>query len=537
MKNLLYKQLYSLHSWVGLVTGILLFVVAFTGALSVFGHPELKIWSNPELRGPITLQPEKVTALVERYAKEVPQKHLDNISVDLPSDSTAFNLRIRFENHTHDEENPGPETAIEYEFDPKTYELLKKREGEFSEIFSRPTDMSSFITGFHADLHLGRPIGLLLTGLLGLTLMASVVTGILIHRKILKQFFTFRFNKNLRLMLSDGHKALGIWSVLFQAVIGFTGAFLGLALVILVPAAAFVSFEGDQEKLLNEFNSMPEPQLSHIEQPTQVLPTLQHALEYHEDSAVTQLSIMGWNDKNAIIYANLLGGPQLHSLVLKYQADGTFEEAYGSLSKIEGFSGVIFDIMFPLHFGNFGGLFVKIIWAVLGLSTALLPLTGLMLWIERGINLNKPQFTLQTYKRFNQLLIGSCGGLVLACVILFPLQLLLNVTLEESHHKTYIYSFFFGSWLICTFGALLFKEAAKTFKYLVLITGILLLAILPLDLMINGLAPLKIFESYQFTTLSINLVTFGIGFYLFKASTRVEQKMLSSIPNLSPVNT
>ena len=40
--------------------------------------------------------------------------------------------------------------------------------------------------------------------------------------------------------------------------------------------------------------------------------------------------------------------------------------------------------MYPLHFGNFGGVAVKVLWAFLGLTTALLPLSGMMMWIERG---------------------------------------------------------------------------------------------------------------------------------------------------------
>ena len=36
MKSITIKKLYQMHSWVGIVTGILLFIVAFTGAFAVF---------------------------------------------------------------------------------------------------------------------------------------------------------------------------------------------------------------------------------------------------------------------------------------------------------------------------------------------------------------------------------------------------------------------------------------------------------------------------------------------------------------------
>ena len=43
MKSITLKKLFLLHSWVGVVTAVLLFVVAFTGALAVLARPELKI--------------------------------------------------------------------------------------------------------------------------------------------------------------------------------------------------------------------------------------------------------------------------------------------------------------------------------------------------------------------------------------------------------------------------------------------------------------------------------------------------------------
>ncbi|MFM9577989.1 PepSY domain-containing protein, partial [Streptomyces turgidiscabies] len=49
MKSITLKKLFLLHSWVGIVTAILLFIVCFTGALAVLSRPELKIWANPEL--------------------------------------------------------------------------------------------------------------------------------------------------------------------------------------------------------------------------------------------------------------------------------------------------------------------------------------------------------------------------------------------------------------------------------------------------------------------------------------------------------
>jgi uncharacterized iron-regulated membrane protein len=44
---------------------------------------------------------------------------------------------------------------------------------------------------------------------------------------------------------------------------------------------------------------------------------------------------------------------------------------------------VVLTWMGPLHFGNFGGVAVKVLWVVLGLTPSLLFVTGAMMWWNR----------------------------------------------------------------------------------------------------------------------------------------------------------
>jgi uncharacterized iron-regulated membrane protein len=39
---------FALHSWAGIVTGLLMFIVCFSGAVVVFKH-EIDLWANPSL--------------------------------------------------------------------------------------------------------------------------------------------------------------------------------------------------------------------------------------------------------------------------------------------------------------------------------------------------------------------------------------------------------------------------------------------------------------------------------------------------------
>lgn len=528
MKSKSIKKLYTLHSWVGVITGILLFVIAFTGAVSVFGRPEIKLWANPEIRALAPIDTVKIERLIEAYAEKVPEHYKEEVLVFLPAVSSSTRLFIMFESH-HGEpvdestlkegEAPkhNPPVATIFEFDPNTYEFLGEKTGLVEELFANSQyDMAEFIVGFHADLHMGRPIGLLTTGVLGLTMMLSIVTGIFIHRKIIAQFFTFRPRKSYSLMLNDGHKAIGVWGLLFNSVIAFTGAFLGLAIVVLVPAAAFVSFGGDQDKLIETFTAVPEPVIQNIAQPTSVSKAFDHAFTIDDQAKVTTMTIMGYGDASAMMYVSVAGGDAMAAQTAVYNASGDFEQIYSNFARIEGYTGAILDVMFPLHFGNFGGIFVKIIWGVLGIGTALLPLTGLMLWMERGVNASNPRYSMQTYQRFNRIIVGGCGGIVVATFLLFPANAFLKYVMVVENVGPAIWWPFFGSWLLMLLWACVAPCEKKVAKQMAYITAFILMLVFPVDIAMTGTALFTQWTEGQMIALGIDLACLAMGIYLLK---------------------
>ena len=508
MKSINIKKLYMVHSWVGLITGVLLFVIAFTGAVSVFGRPEIKVWANPEIREGIDINAQQIEQVIAKHAKQLPEAFHQEILVFLPGARTYPNLKIMFEDHEN-------EQAVLLGFDNITLEVIERKEGSPREVFAgREIDIADFIVDFHADLHLGRPVGLLITGLLGLTLMASIVTGFIIHRQKLKQLFTFRRRKSLDITLADSHKLFGVWGLVFNGVIAFTGAFLGLATVLLIPAAAFVSFNGDQDKLVETFTTTPQPELSQTYQPTILSPIIEHALSYDEDMTVEVITIYGYNDQNALIYASGVGSESVARQLLSYEGKtGNFKEAFGQFGKVGGFSAKVLDLMFPLHFGNFGGALVKLIWTILGVSTALLPLSGMMLWIERGQRASTPRYKPHVYDRFNRFVIGTCGGIILACASLFPTQLIMESVGNITDTGFFIGSVFFTVWVVSAIWAFVPKTANLGAKQLGYAVGILLIVTVPLNILMTGhnLVSLFVGQHWVAAITDTTLLLLGVG--------------------------
>jgi hypothetical protein len=312
-------------------------------------------------------------------------------------------------------------------------------------------------------------------------------------------------------MLTDGHKVMSVWAVLFHSTIAFTGAFLGLATVILVPAAAYVSFNGDQEKLLDTFTVVKPAIISHVEQPTQLSNILEHVEENRPDLTFRDVTIMGYGDQNALGYVYGTGGEQMGGEFLSYKgATGEYIKSQARFGRLEGFTGKILDAMFPLHYGNFGGVLVKIIWCILGMITALLPISGLMLWIERGLNSQQPNHSRRTYQNFNILLIGSCGGIVLATAALFPTQLILNRVMHDLDPTSVIFNVFFSVWLIALIIPFV-VDYKKAIKLIFLLIAGLLTIVMPMDAILTSSHIFNVLETQHFVSVSVDWVLFFLG--------------------------
>lgn len=512
MAQVTHKKYYQIHSWVGVITSILLFVIAFTGAVSVFGRPEIKTWANEAMRTKQEMNWQRFEQLANMHAGEVGEAYLEEVRLRPANYRNATSVFI-FEGHFDTADGREEHRIKWFEYDPQLSQLLSSGEGTFSDFFGqRSTDIADFIVGFHADLHLGSPVGFLLTGLLGLTLMASIVTGVVIHKKILRELFTFRPFRSLRLMWQDTHKVLSVWAILFHFAIAFSGAFLGLATVILIPAAAFVVFEGDQEALLETFATQTEPALSGDTAYMRVGEVMAAAHGNPVAQQVANAAVLGWGDKNALMYVTATGQEAMGNLSLVYTpSDATFVESFSNFGRLGGVSGPLLDVMFPLHFGNFGGLFVKAVWAVLGLGTALVALTGMMLWIERRAYGPEGQLSIAAYKRFSRFTIGSCGGLVLACIALFPTQLLLDVPPADTFF--WISSVFYAVWGGVTLYAMVRYNEYRTTKELFVLGALGLIGAAVLNWVITGDHPANAFSDGHVSTSVTDIVLILMGIW------------------------
>jgi uncharacterized iron-regulated membrane protein len=219
-----------LHTWFGLVLGFVLMVVFFFGALSVFDR-EIDRWAIPESRFEPQTMPSFDAMLAPIFARIVPDEAeleaargrvgqleptlpLMNWSAYTTHRDPVLTLYAEFavENNPDD---PLDHVHGHVTIDPRSGEVLP----------GDPLKLGSeFFYPMHYSLHLRwMDLGYWIVGLAALAMLAALVSGVVIHRKLWREFFTFRPRKSAQRATLDLHNLTGVVALPFHFMFALTG--------------------------------------------------------------------------------------------------------------------------------------------------------------------------------------------------------------------------------------------------------------------------------------------------------------------------
>lgn len=235
MFNSLRMSMGWVHTWMGLVLGFVLMICFFFGALSVFDR-EIDRWAIPDTR----FEPQPMPSFDEVLKPVYEQLRPDPVDMaaterrvvgSLP-DPETLELESLFAYTTH--RDPvlliGGEFAIPNEpidptddhqhvhgratVNPATGELLNDDALKIG---------SDWFYPMHFSLNFNwMMLGYWIVGLAALVMLAGLVSGVIIHRKIFREFFTFRPWKNLFRSSLDLHNMTGVVALPFHFFFAFT---------------------------------------------------------------------------------------------------------------------------------------------------------------------------------------------------------------------------------------------------------------------------------------------------------------------------
>ncbi|RON65211.1 PepSY domain-containing protein [Pseudomonas fluorescens] len=401
-----------LHTWAGLVFGWLLFAIFLTGTLAYF-KDETSHWMQPE----IPARPINAEASLT-LAQEYLQQHAAGASrwlISLP-DARDPGLTVRWQ--------PSPAKPGERgRFESKT---LDAQTG--AEVLGRESMGGEFFYRFHFQLQMPYPWGRWLATIAAMVMFVALITGIITHKKIFKDFFTFRPRKGQRTWL-DGHNAVGVLVLPFHLMITYSSLVIFMSMVM--PASIAVSYNGDVRAFFDEvFPASKTPERANIAAPlAPMAPLLAKASEQWSGGQTTRLSVSNPGDENASVVLSRAGDRVVHDFGSAVTFNGVTGQMLGSTPQ-QPVAMAVGGAFYGLHMGHFAGPVLRWLYFICGLAGTAMIGTGLVIWLgKRQLKHAKSGVMPFELRLVEVLNIASMAGLVSAVAVFFLANRLLPVGL------------------------------------------------------------------------------------------------------------
>lgn len=357
------KLLFQVHLWTGIGLGLYILVISVTGAALVF-REEIGAAAEPP-PAPVATAGEPMDLDRLRLAAQAAHPSFQ-VSWFLAREDPRQPVEVWLERE-------GDERLRM--FDPVSGEDLGGKGGI--------TGVLDWLADLHFNLLAGRT-GLLVNGVGAGFLCLMALTGAVIWWpgvKIWRRSLVIDPKKKWKRLNWDLHSAVGFWSLAFVLIWGVTGVYFAFPEPFRAAVGAFAPLEQFQAPA-----PLPPPAPGGEPLPVAVLVAKAEAavpdrvttwvgLPHEEESPVASVYRAKSHDHSAPVVRVMLDA---YSGEIRQLRD--LDDANLSLGD------TILRWFGYLHFGNFGGVSVKILWTLLGLAPAALFATGFLMWWNRVLS-------------------------------------------------------------------------------------------------------------------------------------------------------
>jgi len=352
------RSWFRVHSFTGVITGLMLFVICWSGTFAIISQ-EIDWLVTPETRVEGGTEPASWGTITNAARAAHPDGEIGWITAPLYARSAA---KVYVDTPV--------QSSLTVHVDPYTAEV----QGTWSYF-----DVQRFFRSFHMNLFglevLGIRIGNYLVVAFALTMLTSLVAGLVFYKRWWRRFFDRP--KPGRALWSDLHKLAGLWSIWFVLIIGLTSVWYLFEMARMDVGDGKIAWAGTGEHAVHQISQpTSEPSLSPL-----ALDRLVAEMRKHRpDLGVTSIAIGSGTVTFEGQAGHLLVRDRANKIVLDRRTGAVLhDQTPQDYSLYWRWS----DTADPLHFGNFAGLSVKLVWFAFGFLLSGLIFTGTLLHARR----------------------------------------------------------------------------------------------------------------------------------------------------------
>jgi uncharacterized iron-regulated membrane protein len=367
------KGWYLVHKWTSLVCTLFLLMFCLTGLPLIFAHE-----IDEATRAPVLAEvPAGRTADLDRVvATAVADKPgMQPLYVTWDTDKPILYVTV----------GPKPEATAEQ----MKYEQYDARTGE--RLVTPPLDegVMHVLLEIHANLMLGLP-GQLFLGAIGIVFLVAVGSGVVVYAPFMRKlrFGAVRKDRSARVKWLDTHNMVGIVTLGWVSVVGLTG------FIICMSVPVTMIWQADQLAEMAAPYANAKPVTGRLASVNDAVATVRRAVP---DARVSFIAWPGTGYSTKHHYMVALAGntPLTERLINPAMVDAKT----GRLTDLRSMPWYVQALFLsaPLHFGDYGGLPLKIVWALLDCAAIVVLGTGLYLWLgKRRVPLDRRVLELRT---------------------------------------------------------------------------------------------------------------------------------------------
>jgi uncharacterized iron-regulated membrane protein len=350
-----------IHKWSSLVCTVFMLLLCLTGLPLIYHHEIVHLLGN-DVQAP-ALAADAPRADLDRVIAAgqaaYPGKMMMYMSQDI-DEPAVWNLTLGA--------SPLDENYKPLAVDARTAQLLAEPAFEGGPFMSAMFHL-------HVDLFAGL-WGKLFLGLMGLLLVVAIISGVVLYAPFMRklQFGTVRRERTARLKWLDLHNLLGIVTLAWALVVGATGMVNTWADVLLKYWQAT-----EVADMVRPYAGVPAPtSLASMQK------TISLAQAAEPGMKVAFVAFPGTPFASSHHYGVFMRGDS--ALTSRLYKPVLIDAQTGEITDRRSLPWYLQGLLLsqPLHFGDYGGPAMQLLWALLDVATIVVLGTGLYLWLRRA---------------------------------------------------------------------------------------------------------------------------------------------------------